>query len=158
MDTTDAIVTKLRYWCQMVLPAVYDDSLSYYELVAKVVKKLNEVIESNNQLAGYVADNKESILKLQREFEKFKNGEFDQFYEDVIYEWVNQHMEKIVKQALLTGVWFGLTADGYFCAYKPSTWSEIEFDTGSVYGRYDYGCLILRTNVDGQGVIDNTCG
>lgn len=153
---TNTIVERLRYWCQLVLPAVYDDSLSYYELVAKVVQKLNEVIDSNNQLAGYVADNTEDIAKLQEEFEKFKNGEFDQFYQDVICEWVNQHMEELVKQALVTGVWFGLTDDGHFCAYKPSTWKDIDFDTGAVFGRTDYGCLILRTSVDGMGVIDNS--
>lgn len=153
---TNTIVERLRYWCQLVLPAVYDDSLSYYELVAKVVQKLNEVIDSNNQLAGYVADNTEDIAKLQEEFEKFKNGEFDQFYQDVIHEWVNQHMEELVKQALVTGVWFGLTDDGHFCAYKPSTWKDIDFDTGAVFGRTDYGCLILRTSVDGKGVIDNS--
>ena len=26
-----------RYWCQTVLPITYDDSLSYYELLNKVV-------------------------------------------------------------------------------------------------------------------------
>ena len=30
-----------RYWCQKVLPLVYDDSLSYYELLCKVVEFLN---------------------------------------------------------------------------------------------------------------------
>lgn len=35
----------LRYWSQKVLPLVYDDSLSYYEVLSKVTKKLNEVIE-----------------------------------------------------------------------------------------------------------------
>lgn len=36
---------KLRYWCQKVLPQVYDDSLSYYELLNKVVDYLNHTIE-----------------------------------------------------------------------------------------------------------------
>lgn len=35
----------LRYWCQKVLPLVYDDSLSYYELLCKVVAKINEIID-----------------------------------------------------------------------------------------------------------------
>ena len=33
-----------RFWCQKVLPIVYDDSLSYYELLNKVVNYLNNVI------------------------------------------------------------------------------------------------------------------
>ena len=32
-----------RFWCQTVLPAVYDDSLSYYELLNKVVAYLNDM-------------------------------------------------------------------------------------------------------------------
>ena len=42
-------ITTLRYWCQKVIPLVYDDSLSYYELLSKVVAKLNELIENANK-------------------------------------------------------------------------------------------------------------
>lgn len=34
-----------RFWCQKVLPLVYDDSLSYYELLCKVVDYLNRTRE-----------------------------------------------------------------------------------------------------------------
>lgn len=34
-----------RFWCQKVLPLVYDDSLSYYELLAKVVVYINNLIK-----------------------------------------------------------------------------------------------------------------
>ena len=34
-----------RHWCQKVLPLVYDDSLSYYELLCKVVDYLNKTME-----------------------------------------------------------------------------------------------------------------
>ena len=30
-----------KFWCQKVLPLVYDDSLSYYELLCKVVDYIN---------------------------------------------------------------------------------------------------------------------
>ena len=36
-------VDYLKYWCQTVLPSVYDDSLSYYELLNKVVAYLNDL-------------------------------------------------------------------------------------------------------------------
>lgn len=38
-------VLPLRFWSQKVLPLVYDDSLSYYEVLCKVTDKLNEVIK-----------------------------------------------------------------------------------------------------------------
>jgi parallel beta-helix repeat protein len=41
-------IQKLEYYVQQVLPQVYDDSLSFYELVNKVVSKLNEVIDTSN--------------------------------------------------------------------------------------------------------------
>ena len=37
-----------RFWCQKILPLVYDDSMSYYEVLAKLTGKLNEVIETFN--------------------------------------------------------------------------------------------------------------
>lgn len=37
-------VSPLRFWSQKVLPLVYDDSLSYYEVLGKIAHKLNELI------------------------------------------------------------------------------------------------------------------
>ena len=34
---------RLRLWVQKTLPLVYDDSLTYYELLNKVVFKINEI-------------------------------------------------------------------------------------------------------------------
>ena len=47
-------VTPLYYWVQKVLPLVYDDSLSYYELLGKVVEKLNDLIKNNAELPSYI--------------------------------------------------------------------------------------------------------
>ena len=44
------MIDKLNYWCNKILPLVYDDSLSYYESLCKTSAKLNEVIESTNGL------------------------------------------------------------------------------------------------------------
>jgi len=38
-------LTPFRFWCQKVLPTVYDESLSYYELLCKVVEYLNETMD-----------------------------------------------------------------------------------------------------------------
>lgn len=47
-------LSPLRFWCQKVLPLVYDESLSYEELLCKIVKYLNSVIEDINQLPEYI--------------------------------------------------------------------------------------------------------
>lgn len=59
MSTIDErwnIVDTTRAFCQKVLPLVYDESLSYMEMVCKLSSKLNEVIENNNNLPQYVKD------------------------------------------------------------------------------------------------------
>lgn len=45
-------MSPFRFWCQKILPLVYDDSLSYYELLCKVVSSLNASIENINNLIG----------------------------------------------------------------------------------------------------------
>lgn len=52
----------MKYWCQKVLPLVYDDSLSYYELLGKIVKKLNDLIENNDKLPSYIQQLIESYI------------------------------------------------------------------------------------------------
>lgn len=42
-------ITPLKMWVQNVLPVVYDDSLSYYEMVGKINEKTNEIIEQVNE-------------------------------------------------------------------------------------------------------------
>ena len=54
-----------RYWCQKVLPLVYDDSLSYYELLCKVVDYLNKTMEDVEVLHGDVTNLHEAYDKLQ---------------------------------------------------------------------------------------------
>lgn len=54
-----------RYWCQKVLPLVYDDSLSYYELLCKVVDYLNKTMEDVETLHGDVTDLHAAYEELQ---------------------------------------------------------------------------------------------
>nr|DAI17665.1 MAG TPA: Pectate lyase [Caudoviricetes sp.] len=49
-------VNKFCFWSQKVLPLVYDDSLSYMEVLCKVTKLLNELIKNNNELPDYIGD------------------------------------------------------------------------------------------------------
>ena len=54
-----------RYWCQKVLPLVYDDSLSYYELLCKVVDYLNKAMEDVETLHGDVTNLHTAYEELQ---------------------------------------------------------------------------------------------
>lgn len=109
-------VRPLRYWVQKILPLVYDDSLSYYELLNKVVYKLNECISSNDQIVEYVNGIEGEIDQLRIDVDKLLKGEF----QDLVI--------KQIKEAI-KHVYFGLTESGYFVAYMPEDWRELKFNT-----------------------------
>lgn len=54
-----------RFWCQKVLPLVYDDSFSYYELLCKVIDYLNKTMKDVGVLEGDVTGLHEAYNKLQ---------------------------------------------------------------------------------------------
>ena len=58
-------VDSFRFWCQKVLPLVYDDSLSYYELLCKVVDYLNNTIADVNTLGTDVDNLHKAFIQLQ---------------------------------------------------------------------------------------------
>ena len=71
-------VTEMKYWCYKVLPLVYDDSLSYYEVLCKATEKLNEVIENNNNIPEYIKEIVSSggfLSGLQEQIAKLNDGD-----------------------------------------------------------------------------------
>lgn len=137
------------------VPQLYwnvDGNEQRYHLLCK---QLHKLICYADMLGVKINLDHEAIEALEAEFEEFKASGFLDYYEQQIEAWINENaaflFERFAKM-----VFFGITSDGYFCAYVPDSWQEIEFDTGMVFNRYDYGRLILRYNADGSGVIDNT--
>lgn len=148
-------IMPFRFWCQRVLPAVYDDSLSYYELLCKVVDKLNETIESAN--LSFENWEKLSVLleELEKEFEDFKEHGFNDYYAEQVGQWIANNLEWIFTTTIKQ-VFFALTEQGYFVAYIPKSWNDISFDTGAVYGIDTYGRLMLRWKTSGQSTVNQT--
>lgn len=54
-----------RYFCQRVLPTVYDDSLSYYELLCKLVAKINEVITADDTRNNAISELQSLFVELK---------------------------------------------------------------------------------------------
>ena len=84
-------ISPFRFWCQKVLPAVYDDSLSYYELLCKVLKYLNELIEVSNTQS-------DAITELQELVQSFIEGTFDPYIEEKIDEWFTENEPEIMAE------------------------------------------------------------
>lgn len=81
-------ISELKFWCQAVLPLVYDDSLSYYELLCKVVHKLNETIDLANKLNSEWNDIKGTALQLIIDYvnEQINNGTIGTIIEEATKE------------------------------------------------------------------------
>jgi len=153
-------VVPYPFWNKFTptLPALYWDVDSHEERIKRICLELHKLVEYADYLGKNINLDHESIEQLQKAFQDFIDGEYDQYYKDVIYQWIQDNFADLISEGVKQ-VYFGLTDDGYFCAYVPDSWSEISFDTGAVFGRSDYGRLILRFEADpAQGVIDNTYG
>lgn len=74
-------VADFKFWCQKVLPLVYDDSISYYEVLGKMVVYLNQVIDNINADTANVAELEDDFLLLQT----YVNNFFDDIDQLVTY-------------------------------------------------------------------------
>ena len=48
-------VRPIHFWSHKVLPLVYDDALSYYEVLCKVIGRFNEIVEVLNEMGEEIA-------------------------------------------------------------------------------------------------------
>lgn len=58
-------LTPFAFWCQKVMPAVLDDSLSFYEVLCKLTAKLNDAIETINGHSELIKTMQSEIDALQ---------------------------------------------------------------------------------------------
>ena len=74
----------INFWCQKVIPLVFDDSLSYYEAICKFMQKLNEVINALNNNAECIDELRDKYIILQRNFDalEVKWEEFKTYIEN----------------------------------------------------------------------------
>lgn len=90
-----------RFWCQKVLPLVYDDSLSYYELLCKVVDYLNKQGEAINNIT-------ENTTSLNTAFNELKSYVDNYFTNLDVQTEINNKLDQMVNdgtlQQLLIGV------------------------------------------------------
>lgn len=75
-----------RFWCQKVLPLVYDDSLSYYELLCKVVDYLNKTMEDVDHMNT-------DMDTLYSNFQEFQEGTF-RIYNELV-DYVNTYFDEL---------------------------------------------------------------
>lgn len=106
---------SFKFWAQKVIPLVYDDSLSYYEVLCKVVNYLNNVIQnvdnlndsvnSTNQsfetLKGYVNTTKDTLINTYNELQSYVNTYFDNLD---VQEEINEKLDEMADSGELSNL------------------------------------------------------
>lgn len=85
---------NFRFWCQVALPLVYDDSLSYYELLCKVVTYLNNVIND-------VSATEENVDKLKTAYDELQGYVNDYFENLDVQDEINTKLDEMATDGSL---------------------------------------------------------
>ena len=123
-------VPAFRFWCCKVLPLVYDDSLSYYEVLCKVVEYINNLIKTDVDIIEDVDQLKSDLQEVQT--------------------WINNYdttfAKEIIEKYLCSMIFVEISKSGYIVYNVPDTWDDIKFNTVGVdtdIPNVDYGTLVL---------------
>ena len=95
-------ITPFPWWAHKVLPLVYDESLSYYELLCKVVAYLNEMLKDVSNLETNVDELRTAFDELQA----YVNNYFQNLS---IQNEVNNKIDQLVNAGLMEG-WLNAAA------------------------------------------------
>ena len=106
-------IPHFRFWCQKVLPLVYDNSLSYYEVLCKVVGYINQIIDDNKIIVDDLNELKEELKIVQEWIDNFDT----------------KYLEQLIEQSLMRMIIVSINDDGYIVYTIPDGWSSITFNT-----------------------------
>lgn len=124
-------IDRMRYWCYKVIPLVYDDSLSYYEQMCKVVDYLNNLIEQDKLIIEDVEQLKQDLAQVQ------------EWIDNLDTDWAREIIEKYIA----TMIFVEITNSGYIVYNIPEKWEDITFNTTgldiNLKIQPDYGHLVL---------------
>lgn len=142
------------FWCYRVLPLVYSEGLSDYEVICKCIDYVNRLIDSDRELATELEKQgtdieslKSDVKDIQTELDNISGGKYIEKYLEqmlaAVKTWVDDNLPGIVGNAVKF-VQFGLTPSGRFCARIPYQWGFMSFDTIMDATSELYGHLVLQ--------------
>lgn len=114
----------------------YDSDLR--ELLAKI----KWAIEHIKSLEEWRREHEPEYQELKDLYDAVMSGNFPPSIVQAFEDWMMNNAIELVGK-LVKHVYFGLTNDGYFCAYIPENWSDITFDTVNDFDDPLYGHLML---------------
>lgn len=130
VPTFTANMKPFRFWCQRALPLVYDDSLSYYEVLCKVVDQMNGFLTDLQTATGsigefaqqfvvnqqFLNDMADQLGKNVEDLETYINNRMDDFtaaYQQ-LQSYVNNYFDNLDVQQEINTKLDAMAADGTF--------------------------------------------
>lgn len=118
----------------------------YYDTdLRELIYKVTKILKTVEQLDEWKKDHEKDYEELKKLYDDLIAGNFTPEMVDAMHQWTIKNTTEIIGMAIKT-VFFGLTDDGYFVAYIPDSWDDINFGT-SQYDDFpsgvEYGHLTL---------------
>ena len=132
-------LSTFKFWCYKVLPLVYDDSLSYYEVLCKVVNYINKLIEQDKIFGDELTKLREDLATVQKWIDNY----------DTTY------VKNLVEKFISNMIYVDISDSGYIIYHIPESWNDVKFYTTgldiTVPIENDYGHLVLSLFDNLQG-------
>ena len=132
-------LTTFKFWCYKVLPLVYDDSLSYYEVLCKVVDYINKLIEQDKIFGDELTKLKEDLATVQKWIDNYDTS----------------YAKKVLEKYIANMIYVDISDSGYIIYHIPESWNDIKFYTTgldiTVPTENEYGHLVLSLFDNLQG-------
>lgn len=124
-------LTTFKFWCYKVLPLVYDDSLSYYEVLCKVVDYINKLIEQDKIFGDELTNLKKDLANAQNWIDNYDTS----------------YAKEVLEKFIANMIYVDISDSGYIIYHIPESWNDIKFYTTgldiTVPTENEYGHLVL---------------
>lgn len=107
-----------------------------------LLEKMKELLDRMQSIEDWKDEYQETYDNLKQLYDDLMAGNFPQSFVEALTKWIREYGIEIIAEKI-KAVHFGLTNDGYFCAYIPDSWSDIHFETVEDYDDPLYGHLML---------------
>lgn len=115
----------------------------FHELNADwLISSTEEMLKVVDELDEWKSQHEAEYEELKQLYDDLMAGNYPDSFENSLKDWIDKYGIDIIAEKI-KAVHFGLTNDGYFCAYIPDSWSDIHFDTVSDFDDPLYGHLML---------------
>lgn len=111
-----------------------------------VIAAVKELLSEVDNLLSWKKTHEEEYEQLKELYDQIISGNFPDSVKQAFYNWMTENAADIVGN-MVNMVIFNITDDGYFVAYIPASWDEIQFGTTGLDTFSDlqpeYGHLVL---------------